>query len=180
MQQYRIHIDPPNIAVRPKIDANAWCDVVCTMFPGNMDHVMTRSPKTWRCTDETGKHCLFLYVTWRTLNQSWLYNSDGDTRNIISNMMRHFTEQHTGQQAAASELWSAQHHQLSWTYRHHCKHLPAYGLQQQPHPDDVDCCSVPDVRSRNTIHRHPIIYTVSGKKATFFSTITLVSLGGFL
>ena len=35
-QQHRIHIDLPNTAVRPKIDTNAWCHVVYTIFPRNM------------------------------------------------------------------------------------------------------------------------------------------------
>ena len=30
-----------------KIDANAWCHVVYTMLPGNMDQVMPRSLGTW-------------------------------------------------------------------------------------------------------------------------------------
>jgi len=50
-----------------KIDANAWCHVVYTMFPGNIDHVMPCSLGTWRCTDETGPHNIiyFLHITWR-------------------------------------------------------------------------------------------------------------------
>jgi len=77
-QQHRIQIDPPNIAVWPKIDANAWCDVVYAMFPGNMDHVMSCSHRTWCCTDETRQHRLFLHVMWRVLNQSGSRNADCD------------------------------------------------------------------------------------------------------
>jgi len=43
-QQHRIRIDLPDIALGPKIDINAWCHVVCTMFPGYIDHVMPCSP----------------------------------------------------------------------------------------------------------------------------------------
>jgi len=78
-QQHRIRIDLPNTALGlKKIDANAWCHVVYTMFPGNMNHVMSCSPGTWRCTDETGRHFLFLHITWRALDQSRSRNSDRD------------------------------------------------------------------------------------------------------
>jgi len=50
-----------------KIDANAWCHVVYTMFP-----------RTRHCTDETGQHCLFLHTTWRALDQSRSHNWDRD------------------------------------------------------------------------------------------------------
>ena len=65
-----------------KVDANAWCDVAYTMFPGNMDHVMPCSPGTWHCTDQTGPHCLFVHITWRTLDQSRSHNSDQDMTTI--------------------------------------------------------------------------------------------------
>jgi len=77
-QQHKIRIDPPNTAVGPKIDANAWRDVVYTMFPGNMDHMMPYPPETWLCTAETGQHCLLLHITWRALDQLQLRNSDRD------------------------------------------------------------------------------------------------------
>ena len=40
MQQNRVCIDPPKITVELKIDTNAWCSVVYTMFPGNMDYMI--------------------------------------------------------------------------------------------------------------------------------------------
>jgi len=45
-QQQRIHIDLPNTAVRPKINANAWCHVVYTIVPGKTGHMMPCSPRT--------------------------------------------------------------------------------------------------------------------------------------
>jgi len=61
-----------------KIDAYAWCHVVYTLFPGNRDYVISCSPKTWSCTDETWQHCLLLHITWRALDQSRSCNSDLD------------------------------------------------------------------------------------------------------
>ena len=82
-QQHRIRIDLPNTAaVGPKIDANAWCHVVYTMFPWDMDHVIPCSPGTWRCTDET-RHFLFLLITWRALDQSQSRNSDRAIKTVI-------------------------------------------------------------------------------------------------
>jgi len=75
-QQHRIRIDLCNTVVGLKIDANAWSHVVYPMFPGNMNPVMPCSRGTWRCTDETGPHCLFLHITWRASDQSRSLNSD--------------------------------------------------------------------------------------------------------
>jgi len=52
------------------IDTSAWCQAIYTMFPGNIVHVMPCSLGTWRCTDKTRQHCLFLQITWRALDQS--------------------------------------------------------------------------------------------------------------
>jgi len=81
-QQHRIRIDLPN-TLGSKIDANAWCNVVYTMLPGNMDHVMPCSPGTWCCTDETGQHCLFLHIMWRALDKSRSRNSDHDITKLL-------------------------------------------------------------------------------------------------
>ena len=53
-----------------------------------MDHMIPCSRETWHCTDcsdETGQHCLFLHITWCTLEQSWSCNSDRDI--TITNVM---------------------------------------------------------------------------------------------
>jgi len=66
-----------------KIDANAWCHVVYTMFPGNMDHVVPCFLGTWRCTDKTRQHRLFLHITWSALDQSWSSYSDRDVTILL-------------------------------------------------------------------------------------------------
>jgi len=68
------------------IDANAWCHVVYTLFPGNMDHVMTCSPGTWRCTDENGQHCLFLHIMWRLDLRAAQSSIFGSARNFFSSL----------------------------------------------------------------------------------------------
>jgi len=60
----RICIDPPNIAVGPKIDANALRDVAYIMLPGQHD--------------ATEQHCILLHITWHVLDQSRSRNSDRD------------------------------------------------------------------------------------------------------
>jgi len=77
MQQHRIRIDLPNTVVGPNYRQKHG-SMVFIWFPGNMDHMMPCSPGTWRCTDETGQHCLFLHITWCALDQSRSRNSDGD------------------------------------------------------------------------------------------------------
>ena len=83
MQQHRIRIDPLNIAVGPKnwrkcMVWRRWCHFDWkhgardAMFPG-----------TWRCTDKTGQHCLFLHITRRALDQSRSCNSDRDITIIV-------------------------------------------------------------------------------------------------
>jgi len=69
---------PSRSRLAVNIDANAWCHVVYTMFPGNMDHVMPCSPGTWCCTDKTRQHCSFLHITWCASDESRLRNSDRD------------------------------------------------------------------------------------------------------
>jgi len=81
IQIHRICIDPPNTAVGPKkIDANAWCHMAYTMFPGNMNHVMPCSLGTWCCPDKTGQRLFFAHhmtrvgpitITWF---RSWCNN----------------------------------------------------------------------------------------------------------
>jgi len=78
-QQYRIHIDPPNIDVGPK----SWCKMHgVTKFTScsleNMDHMMPCSPGTWGFTDKTGQHYLLLHITWCMLDQPRSCNSDRD------------------------------------------------------------------------------------------------------
>jgi len=46
MQQHGIHGICLILQSDQKIDVNAWCQWVYTMFPRNMDHVMPCSPGT--------------------------------------------------------------------------------------------------------------------------------------
>jgi len=72
MQQHRLRIDLPNAAVGSKNGHK------CMVSRGLHRHMMPCSPGTWRCTDETRQHSLFLHITYRALDQSRSCNSDHD------------------------------------------------------------------------------------------------------
>jgi len=78
-QQHRIRIDPPNISVRPKNWYKCMVQRSLHHVPREHGSRVPCSPGAWRCADETGQHCLFLPITWHTLDQSQSRNSDRDT-----------------------------------------------------------------------------------------------------
>jgi len=60
------------------VNINALCNVVYTMFPGNMDEVMPCSSGTWRCIDWA---TLFIFCT--SLDAHWT-NQDRDiTKHVL-------------------------------------------------------------------------------------------------